>query len=102
VRIKNFTVIPNGASEGEFNANIPHADIRRQMGIAEDCFDLTRRLAHGSKGHAEAIEIFRRARIKNAALLIVGNDFGNGCAGRCAVKMNLFKLSPKRLLDDKN
>ncbi|MGI8654408.1 MAG: glycosyltransferase family 4 protein [Pyrinomonadaceae bacterium] len=100
--LKNFTVIPNGASEEEFNANTPHADIRRQMGIAKDCFLILHVGSHtGAKGHAEAIEIFRRARIENAALLIVGNDFGDGCAGRCAIKMKLFKLSPKRLLDDK-
>jgi glycosyltransferase involved in cell wall biosynthesis len=100
--LKNFTVIPNGASEDEFNANTLHADIRRQMGIAKDCFLILHVGSHtGAKGHAEAIEIFRLARIENAALLIVGNDFGDGCAGRCAIKMKLFKLSPKRLLDDK-
>jgi glycosyltransferase involved in cell wall biosynthesis len=73
--IKNITVIPNGASEEEFIQNIPPVDIRQQLKIPKDHFLILIVGSHtGLKGHKEAIEIFKKAKIKKATLLIVGNS----------------------------
>lgn len=72
--IKNFVVIPNGASEEEFLREYPFS-IRDRLGIQPDAFLVLLVGSHtGVKGHKEAIEIFDRAEIENATLLIVANQ----------------------------
>lgn len=102
--VKNLTIIPNGASEVEFNTE-EIIDIRKNLGIPKDQFLILHVGSHtGIKGHAEAIEIFRRANLKDATLIIVGNVFSRYCYDSCKFKELLFRINPmnhfknKRLL----
>lgn len=98
---QNISVIPNGASEDEFLA-VPSVDIRRKLGIPLDHLMLLHVGSHtGIKGHHEAMQIFSKARIKNATFLVIANDFCGGCALRCLLESSLFNLVPKRLFDGK-
>uniref|UniRef100_A0A832E0V0 Glycosyltransferase family 1 protein n=1 Tax=candidate division WWE3 bacterium TaxID=2053526 RepID=A0A832E0V0_UNCKA len=93
---KKTTIIPNGAGEDEF-LSPSGTDIRKKLGIPSNHFLILLVGSHtGVKGHKEAIEIFSRAKIKNAALLIVGNIFGGGCSLSCPRKAFFFNLSPRR------
>lgn len=100
--IQNITVIPNGADAEEFlpNSNI---DIRKELGIPADHFLILHVGSHTSgKGHAEAVEIFRRARIRNATLLIIGNAVPwAGCIGSCERAARDFNRGLKRRIDHK-
>jgi glycosyltransferase involved in cell wall biosynthesis len=99
--ISHCTVIPNGASEEEFN----HVDstFRQRYRISEDVPLLLTVGSHtGRKGHRLAIEAFRRARIGQAVLVIIGNTIGGrGCLPECkirAVWAKLFSLGHKHVL----
>lgn len=82
-KIKNLRLIPNGAGADEFEQKIAFS-IRKTLGIPESSFLILNVGSHtGLKGHAESIEIFKRARIRNSTLLIVANDFGVGCSRSC-------------------
>jgi L-malate glycosyltransferase len=66
-------VIPNGASEEEFDKPSP-LNIRKQLGLPDDI----RLILHvgsytGMKGHAEAVAMFSKAGLKNAVLLMCGS-----------------------------
>jgi glycosyltransferase involved in cell wall biosynthesis len=73
--IDNVTLIPNGAAADEFLAD-PPIDARSRLGVREDELlilhvgDYT-----GSKGHLEAIEIFSRARLGDAVLVLVSGGW---------------------------
>ena len=72
--IKNIKVIPNGASAEEFVEDIS-IDIRGELGIPKNHFLILHVGSHtGLKGHKEAVKIFKKAKIKNATLLVVGNS----------------------------
>ena len=93
-QIENIHLIPNAASAAEF-LDGSTGDIRARLGISEDAFLILHVGSHtGIKGHAEAISMFRRARIDNAVLVIVANDFGHGCRGACRAKAALFAWTP--------
>ena len=93
--VTNRVVIPNGAGADEFLAE-PCADIRRKLGIPADHFLVLSVGSHtGLKGHAEAITIFSRADIRNTALLIVGNEYWNGCGKMCRLKQHILNFSPR-------
>lgn len=99
--VKNMAVIPNGAASDEFLED-SRIDIRARLGISRETFLILHVGSHtGIKGHAEAMEIFRRARIKNALLLIVGNTTSVHCARECRRKRLLFNCFPARLYDGK-
>lgn len=99
--VERITLIPNGASEEEFLAET-EIDIRARLEIPPDHFLILHVGSHtGLKGHAEAIAIFDRARVKDATLLIAANDFGGGCAASCKMKRLLFNAWPKRRSDRK-
>ncbi len=71
--IENRTLIPNGASEEEFCVEYPFS-IRERLGISKETFLIILVGSHtGMKGHKEAVEIFDRAGIRDALLLIVSN-----------------------------
>lgn len=81
--IKNTMLIPNGADEREFLVQ-SKIDIRSQLGVPKKNFLIISVGSHtGRKGHVEAIEMFKKAQITNATLLIVGNSFGAGCTDYC-------------------
>ncbi|MFA5995937.1 MAG: glycosyltransferase family 4 protein [Patescibacteria group bacterium] len=100
--IGNIRVISNGAASDEF---LPTStcNIREQLSIPQQHFLILSVGSHsGAKGHAEAIKIFTKARIKNATLLIIGNSFGGGCTYSCQIKSWLNKFNIKhRLFADK-
>jgi glycosyltransferase involved in cell wall biosynthesis len=86
-------VIPNGADEREFLL-AAHTDMRTRFGIATDDFFILHVGSHtGLKGHADAISIFRHARIHNATLLIVGNNMLRGCTWNCRLRGFLSRFN---------
>ncbi len=71
--IENRVLIPNGASEEEFEAEAAFS-LRERLGIPADAFLVLLVGSHtGMKGHREAVRIFDAAQVSNAVLLIVGN-----------------------------
>ncbi len=94
--VEKRMVIPNGASEEEF---LPDTgmDIRALLGIPQEHFLILHVGSHtGIKGHRESFRIFDKARIRNATLVIVANDFGGGCGRECRVREFLFNKRPGR------
>lgn len=72
-RIKAIEVIPNGANEREFD-EVPKVNIREHLNLAADTKLILTVGSHtGFKGHSAAIKIFKKAKIENSALLIIGN-----------------------------
>ena len=127
--INNIVVVPNGADEREFEISSDN-NIRQCLGIKDKEFLIFLVGSHnGEKGHSEAIEIFKKAKIKNATLLIIGNSFHKSlvtiikdfintfnikntiysiifswllnCRNKCIIKKTLFNFSIKRFFDKK-
>lgn len=73
-------VIPNGAGADEFlpKSNI---NIRQKLGIGEDVFFILHVGTYtGIKGHAEAIRIYLKSKVKNSVMVFIGfkhEDFLN-------------------------
>jgi L-malate glycosyltransferase len=83
--------IPNGASEQEFPLSFD-PDIRERLGIPEDHFLVLLVGSHtGQKGHTEAIEIFERAKVAPATLVIAGEQIGFKCTVRCQLEQYLSR-----------
>lgn len=82
--VVNYQVICNGADEREF-ASPGSVDWRRSLQIANDELLILHVGTHtGEKGHREAMEIFNKAEFNRPALLLlVANDFPNGCKDEC-------------------
>ncbi len=100
--VKNIVQIPNGAAKGEF-LTPAKMDIREKLSIPKDHLLILDIGSHtGVKGHAEAIKIFKKARIKNTTLLILGNSNGRGCEWSCKMKSRLWKYSWQRIFNHKN
>lgn len=99
--VEKRTLIPNGAGEDEFLKE-DNVDIKEKLGIPEDHFLILHVGSHtGQKGHGEAIEIFKKAKIKNTTFLMIANSFGYGCTYSCFVKSKTFRRSIRRFLDHK-
>ncbi len=78
--LSNGTVIPNGASEEEFDGPSRH-DLRRSLGMQHDQPLIVHLGSYtGIKGHREAIQLFVKARTKDAVLVLIGN--GNAALER--------------------
>lgn len=96
-----ISVIPNGAAEEEFDQ--ANEGFRARYGIPENLPLLLTVGSHtGVKGHRLVIEAFRRARIGQAVLLVVGNvSCPQGCVARCrrrAWLTRLLSFGQKRVL----
>jgi glycosyltransferase involved in cell wall biosynthesis len=93
--IPHFVVIPNGADEREFMGEMK-LDVRAKLGIPRDDFLILHVGSFtGFKGHAEAFDIFRKARIQNATLLMIGAPMPSSYGvllQRFRVKRRLFRL----------
>lgn len=92
--VGKISVIANGADEREF---LPAAtiDIRQKLNIpTRDLLVLLVGSHSGLKGHAEAIAIFRQAKIRNATLLIVAHEEAGGCERDCKVSAKRGRLNP--------
>ncbi|KKP95276.1 MAG: Glycosyl transferase group 1 [Candidatus Moranbacteria bacterium GW2011_GWD2_36_12] len=100
--IEKRILISNGAGEDEFLKE-NSIDIRKKLGISKDNLLILHVGSHtGVKGHAETIEIFKKAKIKNSTLLIIGNICGiGGCYISCNSKGKFFNRSPFRFFDKK-
>jgi len=99
--VGGLEVVPNGASQSEFEA--PAEDFRARHGIPRDVPLLLTVGTHtGLKGHAAAIEAFRRARIGPAVLVVIGNSTGEGgCLADCRRRVRRTRwlsLGRKRVL----
>lgn len=74
--VEKWMVIPNGAASEEFEQS--KLDIRQQLNIPADAFLILHVGSFtGLKGHLEAIQIFKKAALPNAVLLLVGNSHAN-------------------------
>ncbi len=75
-QLTNYSVIPNGADENEFN-HARDADFRKRHGIAEDSFIfLTVGSLTGTKGHLEVSSAFARLKSgkRPVTLILNGNN----------------------------
>ncbi|HOS83045.1 MAG TPA: glycosyltransferase family 4 protein [Methanolinea sp.] len=91
--VKNDIVIPNGASQKEFLEEL-RIDIKSILQIPYNHFLILHVGSHtGLKGHKEAIKIFKRAKITNSTLLIVGSNEGS-CFNSCKRSELLNKYNP--------
>lgn len=73
-QIDKLYLIPNGAAEEEFSGP-PVSDIRKRFDIDPGQFLLLHVGGFtGAKGQKEAIQIFLKSRLKNAVLLLAGNN----------------------------
>lgn len=97
--VPGLTLIPNGAAEEEFGAPSP-VDVRARLGVpAGHALVLHVGSFTGEKGQPEALAIFRRAGLRDATLLLVGDPANRKAARRVARRARLHALSPLRLLD---
>jgi L-malate glycosyltransferase len=99
--LMHLTVIPNGASEQEFDRR--DETFRARYGIPTELPLLLTVGSHsGIKGHRLAMHAFRQARIGPSVLLVIGNEYSAvGCARRCryrAAWFNLVALGRKRII----
>lgn len=98
--IMKTVMIPNGAAADEFSG--PVTDIRTQLDISQDHFLVLHVGSHsGLKGHDDAMEIFRRAEIKNSTLLLVGDEHLGGCVSLCKDHALRLNKSPRFMANDK-
>ena len=71
--ISDYVVIPNGADEREFGGDAVD-DPRYKLGIDSESFLILTIGSHtGLKGHDESVRIFRRAKVRDATLVVIGN-----------------------------
>lgn len=92
--LSRTVVIPNGCGADEFDP-VPTVDIRRRLGIRPGAFLVLHVGSHTAlKGHGDCLRIFRRARLRDAHLLMVGNDVPGGCGGRCRARAWLAAVAP--------
>ncbi len=96
-KINNGIVIPNGADEREFEVlpSVDKADFLKIYGIPENNKILLCVSNHtGQKGHKEAIESFKRAKIKDASLVFIGDiNHYAGCYKNCAYQSKLSRFT---------
>jgi len=98
--IDRLVLIPNGAAADEFMG--PVEDIRLLLNLAAENFLILHVGSHtGVKGHKEAMEIFSRADIRDATLLIVGNEPDGGCGELCRARAELLNGSARFRIDGK-
>lgn len=100
---QKIRLIPNGASAEEFG---PIAQRRGKMRKALGITQKTRLLLHvgshtGFKGHDELVETFRKANIRDACLLLVGNPLSRRCYWKCQLKSWLSRVNPAFILSRK-
>lgn len=73
--VKQTVLIPNGAAEDEF-LHETKIDVRTDLKIPQNHFLILLVGSYtGWKGHKEAMEIFFKSNLKNATLLMIGNNY---------------------------
>ena len=99
--VTKYKVIPNGASAKEF---LPEStiNIRSLLGIPKHHFLVLLVGSHTcQKGHAEAIDIFRKSNLTNATLLIIGEPSSPKCYYSCRLSGTHFNWSPENRKNQK-
>lgn len=73
---KNIVLIPNGADKEEFESSIlDKSKLFDKLNIPKNSFVIITIGSHtGLKGHGDAIKIFKKLKLKNVYLCIVGNS----------------------------
>ncbi|MGA2298405.1 MAG: glycosyltransferase family 4 protein [FCB group bacterium] len=103
--VTKISVIPNGADEREFLTEST-INFRKNYNIPEDNFLILHVGSRtGFKGHSEALDIFGRADIKNATLVMIGNEASglyHSLINIFQTKLHLFNMSNKQKLNNKN
>jgi len=79
--VSRIAVIPNGASEEEFNRP-PDPNFRQRLGIPDGDTLIVHVSGYLSiaKGQAEALRIFSDSKVRNATLLLISPDFAHSLA----------------------
>lgn len=73
--IKDYTIIPNGADEKEFNEH-DQKELRVELGWNKKDFIILHIGSFtGLKGQLEAIRIFNKANLPNSKLIFIGNGY---------------------------
>ncbi len=98
--IKNLLVIPNGAAKDEFMAP-QKINIRKKLNISKDEFLILHVGSYtGIKGHAEALKIYLKSKIKDGVLLFTGYNNKDFVAymnrSRRYKVWKMFNFPPKR------
>jgi glycosyltransferase involved in cell wall biosynthesis len=97
----NNILIPNGAGKDEFNQEL-NIDIKRKLDIPNNHFLILHVGSHtGVKGHKEAIQMFKNAKIKHATFLITANNLNCICTKNCFRSAKFFNYNPISRLSDK-
>ncbi|MGB9927472.1 MAG: glycosyltransferase family 4 protein [Methanosarcina sp.] len=100
--VNNEILIPNGAAEEEFT-KILDIDIKKKLNIPDNHFLILHVGSHtGVKGHKEAVNIFKKAQITHATLLIIAEDSKSKCSKNCHFSAKKYKWNPFSRLSDKN
>jgi len=86
IGLTDFSIVPNGASEIEFDAEIAAPEIREELGIPQDAFVfLTVGSLTGVKGHREILEAFAALKTDGRPVTLVLN--GNAPPAPVPVKV---------------
>lgn len=98
--INNYTIIPNFADEKEFLKN--NIDFKKKYQIKTKYLFINVSNHYRDKGHSFVIEAFRKACIKDATLIIIGNPTKiyypiSDCFLECMIKQLLYKENLKIL-----
>jgi glycosyltransferase involved in cell wall biosynthesis len=89
-KVDNIHIISNAASRKEFETP-PEKIIRKKFNIKINHNFIVLIGTHtGTKGHGDAIKIFKKADIRNSTLFIIANSIGTGCQQQCAQSMQAF------------
>lgn len=93
IGVTDYSIVPNGASEVEFEPAVPVPDIRAKLGIPEDAFVfLTVGSLTGVKGHREILEAFARLETDGRPTVLVLN--GNAPPAPAPVQSTASDGSP--------
>lgn len=87
--IKNYTIIPNGASEIEFKSK--YISFKDEYNISTPFMLLSVGTHLRGKGHKFIIESFKKLKRNDVTLVIIGNDLNVGyrrCLKRCEQEAN--------------
>jgi glycosyltransferase involved in cell wall biosynthesis len=90
----NICFIPNGAAEDEFI--VPQLAFRSKYSIPSNIpLFLTVGTHTGIKGHRLVMDSFRKSKIKDGILLIIGNRMENsrGCYWKCILQSRFINLA---------
>lgn len=99
-KIRKLNVISNAADESEFMSKLNN-NVKSELGIKDSNLIILSVGTHtGIKGHKETIDIFQKANLSNATLVINGYASENGCAKSCKIKSMLHKVNPGNLINN--